>query len=111
MTTIVALGAMTGYATCFIRRTAKRESEFGIAACFVGAVMLLLHLDVVAAVRLGVVDNQGTLYALGIPLIVSCIGAPIGLVLALLGFVQPNRNRRFAAVGLGLTLVAPVTFV
>lgn len=111
MPTMVALGAMVGYAISVIRRTAKRESELGIASCFVGAVVMLLQLEVVAAVALGVTDNQGILYALAIPFFVNCIGAPIGLVLAVLGFLQRGRNRKFAVVGLCLTLIGPVAFI
>lgn len=111
MLTIVALGAMVGYGIWFIRRTAKSESELGIVSCFIGAVMLLLQFDVVAAVALGVTDNQGILYALAIPFLVNCIGAPIALVFAVLGFLQRDRNRKFAAVGLCLTLIGPVAFI
>jgi len=88
-----------------------KHAEFGIAACLVGGVMLLIQLGVVAAVALGVKDNQGIVYSLAIPFFVNCVGAPIGLVLALFGFLQPSRNRWHATLGLCLTLVGPIAFV
>ena len=109
--TIVVLGAMSGYAAWFMRREPRKESVLGIASCFVGAVMLLVQLDVMAAVALGVTDNQGILYALGIPAIVYCGGVPLGLLLAVTGLFQRDQKRKCAVIGLCLTLVGPMLFI
>jgi hypothetical protein len=109
--TIVVLGAMSWCAVWFMRREPGKESELGIASCFVGAAMLVLQLDVFAAVALGVRDSEGIMYVPYISVIIYLFGIPLGLLLAGCGFLQPNRKRKYAVIGLCLTLGVPTFFV
>lgn len=89
---------------------AQKPSEFGVASTFVGAAMLVTQLVVLSAVILGFRDNQGIIYALSIPFVMYCIGLPLGLIAAIIAFVQPQRDRKFAKIGVVLTLAGPVIF-
>jgi hypothetical protein len=65
-----------------------KHSALGKASCFVGGGMLLVQFGIMAAVALGVRDNQGTVYAFWIPFLMYVFGVPVGLILALGGAVQ-----------------------
>jgi hypothetical protein len=86
------------------------HSEFGIAACIVGFAMIAVQLSVLTAVFLGIKDNTGIIYAASIPFIMYLLGVPIGLLAALIGFIQPRRHRKFAKLGVALTLTGPLVF-
>jgi hypothetical protein len=73
--------------------------------------MLVMQLGVIAAVLLGITDNQGIIYALTIPLATYAVGVPLGLVLAVIGFFQPNRKRTYAKLGSCLSLAGPILFL
>jgi hypothetical protein len=83
----------------------------GIASCFVGSVMLLIQMAVIAAAVAGVQDNQGTLYAFFVPFFTYVAGIPIGLLLALIGFIQRSQKHTAAVLGLLLTLAGPIVFL
>lgn len=89
---------------------APRHSEFGIASAFAGGAMMLVQLGVLAAVLRGVKDNQGVIYAVSIPFFMYCVGVPLGLLAACIGFIQPRRDRRYAVLGVVLTLAGPLLF-
>lgn len=88
----------------------RKASVTGLAACLVGAVMLLVQVGVLAAVALGVKDNQGTIYAISIPFVMYLLGVPLGLLLAGLGLAQPERKKSPAVLGIVLTLSGPALF-
>ena len=90
---------------------AHKHSEFGVASTLIGGVMAIVQLVVLSAVFLGVTDNQGIVYALTIPLIMYCVGVPLGLLAAIIGFIQPRRQRKYAKLGVALTLVGPLMFL
>jgi hypothetical protein len=87
-----------------------QQSEFGIASSCIGAAMLVVQLAVLSAVLLGIRDNQGFIYAVSIPAVMYVFGVPIGLLASVIGFLQPRRSRRYAKLGLALTLAGPLVF-
>ena len=89
---------------------ALKQSEFGFASTFVGAAMLVIQLAVLSAVILGIKDNQGVIYAVSIPFVMYSFGVPLGLLAAIIGFIQPRRDRKLAKLGLALTLAGPGVF-
>lgn len=91
------------------RSTPHRHAEFGVASTCIGCAMLAIQLGVLSAVLLGK-DNQGIIYAVTIPFAMYCIGVPLGLVTAAIGLAQPRRDRRFAKLGIALTLAGPFLF-
>lgn len=89
----------------------QKHSEFGVASTFIGGAMLSVQLVVLSVVFLGIKDNQGIIYAGSIPFVMYCIGVPLGLLAAIIGFIQPRRNRKFANIGVALTFAGPAVFV
>ncbi len=87
------------------------QSRMGIAASIVGATMLATQLGILAAVAMGVKDNQGVIFAFSIPAVMYLVGVPLGLVTAAIGFVQKNRKLTAAKWGLVLTLLSPLVFL
>ncbi len=87
-----------------------RHSEFGLASSFLGGAMLIIQLVVLSAVVLGVKDNQGIIYAVAVPFFMYCIGVPLWVTTASIGFLQRGRNRTFAKIGFALTLTGPLVF-
>lgn len=85
-----------------------KHSALGKASCFVGGAMLLVQFGIMAAVALGVRDNQGHVYAFWIPLFMYALGVPVGLLLALGGAVQDPKSTK---LGTRLTLVGPLVFI
>jgi hypothetical protein len=72
--------------------------------------MLIIQLVVLSAVVLGVKDNQGIIYAVAVPFFMYCIGVPLGVITASIGFLQRGRNRTFAKIGFALTLTGQLVF-
>jgi CHASE2 domain-containing sensor protein len=89
----------------------RKPSYFGIASSLVGGILVVIQGSVLAALLRGVKDNQGIIYAFSIPFVAYCIGVPLGLLLATIGFLQRNRRRTFPVLGLVLTLTGPLVFV
>ncbi len=87
-----------------------KPSEFGIASMCIGFAMLVVQLGVLFAVLIGIKDNQGYIYAAGIPAVMYFFGVPIGLLASIIGFLQPRRSRRYAKLGLALSLSGPLVF-
>ena len=88
-----------------------KPAAMGIASCIIGGVLLLIQVGVLGAVMVGVQDNQGIIYAFSVPFFSYLIGVPLGLSLAIIAFLQPNRSRTAAKLGLLLTLTGPLIFL
>jgi hypothetical protein len=89
----------------------RKHSEFGAASMLVGGMMIVVQLGVLTAVFLGITDSLGIGYALAIPIPMYCVGLPLGLLAAIIGFLQPRRHRKYAKIGVALTLTRPLIFV
>jgi hypothetical protein len=83
----------------------------GLIAVVLAGLMLAGQLAVTAAVILGIQDNQGTTYAMSVPMIMYCVGLPLAWIAGFVSLWQRDGNRTLAERGLALSLAGPLVFV
>lgn len=90
-----------------------RNSWAGVASLVLGLAMVVIELGTFALTALGVSSSEGPVQVFYVPFFLMVTAGWPCVLLALVGLVQRRRKRTFAAIGLGLALLAalPVIFM